>query len=100
MVPNRATHHKCYWSHEPRYCLVADIMSRNRFQSLLENLHFVNNDGMKMSDKLAKIRPIVDTVRSQCVVVESVEYHNVDEQIIPSKTKFPGIQQYNPKVEL
>ena len=36
MVPNHATHHKCYRSHEPRYSLVADIMSRNRFQSLLK----------------------------------------------------------------
>ena len=50
-----------------------------------------------MTDKLAKIRPIVDIVRNQCTEVEPEEYHSVDEQIIPSKTKFSRIRQYNPK---
>ena len=35
-------------------------MSRNRFQLLLENLHFVNNDEIDKNDNFAKIRPIID----------------------------------------
>ena len=72
-------------------------MSRNRFQLLLENLHFVNNNEIDKNDKLAKIRPIVDIVRNQYTEVEPEEYHRRDEQIIPSKTKFSRIRQYNPK---
>ena len=72
-------------------------MSRNRFQLFLENLHFVNNYEIDKNDKLAKIRPIVDIVRNQCIEVEPEEYHSVDKQIIPSKTKFSSIWQYNPK---
>ena len=89
--------YKCYWSQQLRYSPVADVMSRNRFQLLLENLHFVNNDEIDKNDKLAKIRPIVDIVRNQCIEVEPEEYHSVDEQIIPSKTKSSSIRQYNPK---
>ena len=72
-------------------------MSRNRFQLLLENLHFVNNDEIDKNDKLAKIRPIVDIARNQYIEVEPEEYHSVDEQIIPSKTKFSSIRQHNQK---
>ena len=89
--------HKYYWSQQLGYSPVADVMSRNRFQLLLENLHFVNNDEIDKNDKLAKIRPIVDIVRNQCIEVEPEEYHSVDEQIIPSKTKSSSIRQYNPK---
>ena len=67
-------------------------MSRNRFQLLLENFYFVNNDEIDKNDKLAKITPIVDNVRNQCIEVEPEEYHSVDEQIIPSKTKFSSIR--------
>ena len=67
---------------------IADFMSRNRFQLLLENLCFVNNDEIDKNDKHAKIRPIVDIARNQCTEYEPEEYYSVDEQIIPSKTKF------------
>ena len=76
---------------------VADVMSRNWFQLLLENLHFVKNDEIGKNYKLAKIRPIVDIVLNQCIEVEPEEYHSVDKQIISSKTKFSSIRQYNPK---
>ena len=86
-----------YWSHQLRYPPVADVMSRNRFQQLMENLHFVNNDDIDKNDKLAKITSIINAVRDECVKVEPEEYHSVDEQIIPSKTKFSSIRQYNQK---
>ena len=88
---------KCYWSQQLLYHYVADVMSRNRFQLLLENFHFVNNDEIDKNDKLAEIRPIVDIVCNQCIEIEPEEYHCVDEQIIPSKIKFSSIRQYNPK---
>ena len=72
-------------------------MPRNCYHLLSSNLHFVNNDTIDPSDKLAKIRPIIEAVRNECVKIEPEEHHSVDEQIIPSKTKFSSIMQYNPK---
>ena len=82
--------YKCYWSQQLRYSPVADVMSRNRFQLLLENLHFVNNDEINKNDKLAKIRPIVDIVHNQCIEVKPEQYHSVNKQIIPLKQNFQG----------
>ena len=70
--------YKCYWSRQLRYSPVADVMSCNRFQLLLENLHFVNNDEIDKNDKLAKMRPIVDIACNQCIEVEPEEYRSVD----------------------
>ena len=40
---------------------------------------------------------IIEAVRNKCIKIEPDEYHPVDEQVIPSKTKYTGICQYNPK---
>ena len=76
---------------------IADAMPQKRFEKIRRFLHFVNNDEIDSGDKLAKIRPIIDAVTQQCRKVEPEEYNAVDEQIIPSKTKFSKIRQYNPK---
>ena len=87
-----------YWSGALRYRAIADVMSRNRFEILSRYLHFVDNDSVQdVSDKLFKIRPILTAVRNECLKVEPEEYHSVDEQIIPPKTKYTKIRQYNPK---
>ena len=72
-------------------------MSRNRFQQLLQYLHFVDNNNIDKNDKSAKIKPISEAVRNEFVKVEPDEFHSIDEQIIPSKTKFSSIHQYSPK---
>ena len=89
--------YKCYWSQQLQYSPVVDVTSSNQFQLHLENLHFVNNDEIDKNDKLTKIRPIVDIVCNQCIEFEPEEYHSTDKQIIPSKTKYSSIRQYNPK---
>ena len=65
-------------------------MPRNRFSNLKQFLHFVDNNGEHNDpgDKLIKVRPLLEAVRNACVLTEPEEYHSVDEQIIPSKTKF------------
>ena len=73
-------------------------MPPNRFIEIRHNLHFVdNNSEHDRDDKLFKIRPIIEAVRNECIKVEPEEFQSVDEQIIPSKTKFTKIRQYNPK---
>ena len=86
-----------YWSNEMRYPAIADIMPLKRFQSIRKFLHFADNTLNDLSDKLFKVRPIIESVRKQCVLISPEECHSMDEQIIPSKTKFSKIRQYNPK---
>ena len=65
-----------------RYPAIADVMSRNRFETLSRYLHFLANDSVHdFSDTLLKIRPILTAVRSECLKVEPEEYHSIDEQI-------------------
>ena len=87
-----------YWSNTLRYPAIADVMSWNRFSEVRRYLHFVdNNSEHDKEDKLFKIRPIIEAVRNQCINIEPEEFQSVDEQIIPSKTRFTKIRQYNPK---
>ena len=73
-------------------------MLRNRFSELRRYLHFVdNNSEHGKEDKLFKIRPIIEAVRNQCIKIKPEEFQSVDEQIIPSKTRFTKIRQYNLK---
>ena len=44
-----------------------------------------------------KIRPLISMVRDESVKIEHEEYNLVDKQIIPLKTNYLSIRQYNPK---
>ena len=63
--------------------------SLKRFEKLRRFLHFVDNmtHDPAAKDKLFKISPILQKVREQCLKIPPEEYHSVDEQIIPAKTK-------------
>lgn len=88
-----------YWSNELRYPSLADIMPRKRFEKLRRYLHFVDNmvSDKNNPDKLFKVRCIVEEVAANCRKVRPEQNHWVDEQIIPLKTKYSKIRQYNPK---
>ena len=87
-----------YWSQSLRYHQVADVMPLKRFTKIKKFMHFVDNDTFEgQEDKLFKINAIVDAVRNECRKIEPEEFQAIDEQIIPSKTKFSKIRQYNPK---
>lgn len=76
-------------------------MSVNRYKLLREYLHVSNSlekDNPKnVGNKLFKIQPVLDHVRENCLLIEPEVVHSIDEQIIPAKTKYSGIRQYNPK---
>ena len=63
------------------------------------SLYVVDDDALahKEADKLAKIRPMFEAIRNQCVKVEPEEHHSVNEQIIPSKIKWIKVDQYSLK---
>ena len=50
-----------------------------------------------VNNKLFKIQPVLDHVRNNCILIAPKREHSIDEQIIPTKTKYSGIRQYNPK---
>lgn len=63
---------RMYWETDTRYTPVSDVMSRNRFQSLLTSLHFTNNltvSEMEKKDKLWKLRPWLNSFRERCLQV-------------------------------
>ncbi|CAG0903911.1 unnamed protein product [Cyprideis torosa] len=57
-VPSR----RHYWSNDPdlHVSFVADIISRNRFDAILSILHFADNQRLNRSDRMAKLRPLMD----------------------------------------
>ncbi len=63
------------------YSPVADVLPLKRFDKVKRFLHFVDNETFDESvkDKLFKIRPVIESVRQQCVQVLPEEVHSIDE---------------------
>ena len=87
-----------YWSQNKRIHtpIFGKYMSRNRFQSILLNLHLVdNNSPDKNKDKLYKIRPFVDMcLRNFCRLYKPEKELSFDEGTCPFKGKFK-FRQFN-----
>ena len=80
---------------------VADVMPIAQYKALHENLHVSDNakcnDPENKDNKLYKIEPVLDHVRENCILLDPETEHSIDGQIIPAKTSYSGICQYNPK---
>ena len=77
---------KHYWSNDVdlKVSLVANAMSRNRYQQILANLHVNDNNGMpeNNTDKLYKIKPFVDALNNSFMLLYNVnEYISVDKSM-------------------
>ena len=73
-------------------------MPRNHYELLRRSIHSVDQDTEHdTNDKIFQIKPVLEAVRKECVKVEPEEFHAVDKQIIPSKTKCSKVQQYDPQ---
>eukprot|EP00795_Rhopilema_esculentum_P011163 gene11163-20060_t len=90
-----------YWAGETKYSPIADVMALNRYRKLRQFLHANDNSEKdnpeSKGNKLYKIDPILQSLRENCQKIEQEEFQSIDEQIVPAKTKFSGIRQYNPK---
>ena len=93
--------YEMYWANETRYAPIADVMGRNRYKTLRRYLHVNGNslleDETNKKNKLFKIQPVIDHVKFNRREIQSEKDQLVDEQIIPAKTAYSGIRQYNPK---
>nr|XP_022912443.1 piggyBac transposable element-derived protein 4-like [Onthophagus taurus] len=73
-----------YWSTKRLYKnAIPSVMSTNRIQLLLKMIHFSNNEEIS-DDKLQKITPLVNKLRTsfQCQMTPS-EYVCIDETLVP-----------------
>ena len=51
----------------------------------------------KTGGRLGGLTPILDKLRRNCQQLEQEEHQSIDEQIVPAKTKYSGIRQYDPR---
>ncbi|XP_065319133.1 piggyBac transposable element-derived protein 3-like [Gordionus sp. m RMFG-2023] len=96
--------YKDYWSSKPEFHdnFVSSIMKVKRFIWLMAHIH-INDNILEPSrndenyDKLYKIRPFIDNIRSSCLkYFLPSEYQAIDEGMIRFKGRI-GFRQYMPK---
>jgi len=61
--------YRTYWAESIRFDPIADVMSRNRFDTVRNYFHINDNGTMTACDdpehnKLFKVRPFVDSIKS------------------------------------
>ena len=66
-----------YWSVEEdfRVPLVANAMSRNRFDEILRFLHFNDNPNLVKTDKMTKLRPLIDRLNQKFMTAYPKNVH-------------------------
>ncbi|GLV38191.1 hypothetical protein CBL_12837 [Carabus blaptoides fortunei] len=75
-----------YWSTRDIYKnnVAVKIMSRNRFELLLSNIHFSNNEEIPQGDRLGKIQPLIDALQKKYQdIMITAEDFVIDETRIP-----------------
>ncbi|KAI5696018.1 hypothetical protein M8J75_007003 [Diaphorina citri] len=87
-----------YWSTSPLYNLPLprSVMSRNRFQILLKNVHFADNTQIEQGDRLGKIKRITELIQQK---YKALYYPGkdfvIDESLIPWRGRLI-MRQYIP----
>ena len=91
-----------YWSTDELYStpIFSQVMTRDRFLVLLKFWHFADNMDPSYDvrdpnrDKLHKVRPLIDMMRSRCKRVYAPgKYLSVDESLVLFKGRL-GFKQY------
>jgi len=81
-VPRR----RLYWSceNDVRNDMIANAMSRNRFDEILSKLHCADNALLPPSDRFGKVRPLISYLNDKYVKYWPVSQHlSIDESMIP-----------------
>ena len=87
-----------YWETDIHCDLVANVMSRNRFQLFVRTLHFVDNmrisEDEKKEDKLRRIRQWLTQMRENCLKLTPEEHCSIDEMMCQYRGQTSPIRQY------
>ena len=82
------------------YDEVFSVIGRNKLETILRNIHFVNNleisEEEKANDRVWKLRTWITELRQNFLKVSPEEFHAVDEKMVPFKRK-SLLRQYLPK---
>ena len=81
-LPRRAV----YWEHneDTHNTTVSSLLSPNRLDEIMQNLHLADNSNLKKEDKVAKVRPLIDLVNEQCLANYLPEQSiSIDESMVP-----------------
>lgn len=85
---------RLYWKPSMKCDIVASAgLSRNRFEKLRNNLHIVDVNYPDATDRLWKVRPLLDIFQSKCKSLVAEERLCIDEQMVPFKGRL-DIKQY------
>lgn len=64
--------------------LVSKSMRRNRFEELFRYLHVADNSNLQEGDKMAKLRPLIESLNKQFIKLAPMETNlSIDESMIP-----------------
>ncbi|KAH9375306.1 hypothetical protein HPB48_009174 [Haemaphysalis longicornis] len=85
---------RMYWQQRTWIAVVADAMNLNRFSKLRTTVGITGASGPapNSTDKLWKVRPLVDVIRAPCLELDVMEQSSVDEQMVPFTGKVPAKQ--------
>nr|XP_027235887.1 piggyBac transposable element-derived protein 3-like [Penaeus vannamei] len=92
-IPNTRLHWSCFSVGSEK---ISSSMSRDRWEEIKMNLHLTDNSQIDPNDKLSKIRPLLEHLRSKFKEIPMTEYLCVDEQMVPFKGN-SSLKQYIPK---
>ncbi|CAG4979435.1 unnamed protein product [Parnassius apollo] len=92
---------RMYWSEKYGYAHIRETMPLKRFEFLRQVLHFNDNSimlpyGQPNSDRLYKIRPIIQKLNRNFGKVPLEQHLSVDEQMCSTKTR-SALKQYLPE---
>ena len=92
-----------YWSKDMAnvLCPATDLTPCDLYKKIKSYLHVVDNAMKKTPEnkgnRLYKVALVIDHVKKNCNKIETEQYQPTDKQIVPAKTRFSGIRQYNLK---
>lgn len=81
-VPRR----RMYWEQrqDTNNTLITRSISRNRFEEIFNSLHFTDNDTIDLTDKMAKLRPLLNILNENFLRYSTMEKDlSIDESMIP-----------------
>ena len=87
---------RIYWSNACRVDQVADVMPRDRWEEIKHFIHFNDNMAPNNSDRLFKIRPLIDSLLPKFQALPQGQMLSIDEQMVPFKGR-SVLKQYIPK---
>ena len=63
---------------------VSPLMSRNRFDKIMKNLHLADNSTLNSNGKFSKVRPLIKKLNKQCLMQYVPEKAaSIDESMVP-----------------